>query len=139
MKKILTLCAIMLMFCLVGCENDDNAQQTSTKHEDGSDDNVQQTPTGYEQGNVQNMYVYYNNVLYIYTDHNNDIEENEISYIYKNYAKVGNVEKRSDKEMPDEEFEASNIDIGVSIYANEEDASKVLLYTTKVFELDRVE
>ena len=41
--------------------------------------------------------------------------------------------------MPDEEFEASNIDIGVSIYANEEDASKVLLYTTKVFELDRVE
>ena len=84
MKKILTLCAIMLMFCLVGCENDDNAQQTSTKHEDGSDDNVQQTPTGYEQGNVQNMYVYYNNVLYIYTGHNNDIEENEISYIYKN-------------------------------------------------------
>ena len=63
----------------------------------------------------------------------------KISYIYKNYAKVGNVEKRSDKEMPDEEFEASNIDIGVSIYANEEDASKVLLYTTKVFELDRVE
>ena len=81
-------------------------------------------------------FIVYNNYIKLF---NNDIEENEISYIYKNYAKVGNVEKRSDKEMPDEEFEASNIDIGVSIYANEEDASKVLLYTTKVFELDRVE
>ena len=49
MKKFFLLCLAMLMVVLAGCENS------------------QQKPIGYENGNVQNMYVYYNDTLYIYT------------------------------------------------------------------------
>ncbi len=121
MKKIFLLCVAMLMVVLAGCENS------------------QQKPTGYENGNVQNMYVYYNDTLYIYTGHNNNISESEITNIYKNYVEVGSIEKRSDKEKPNEELEAANIEKGTAVYANKEDNSKILVYTTEVLELEKVE
>lgn len=121
MKKIFLLCVAMLMVVLAGCENS------------------QQKPTGYDNGNVQNMYVYYNDTLYICTGHNNNISESEITNIYKNYVKVGSIEKRSDKEKPNEELEAANIEKGTAVYANKEDNSKILVYTTEVLELEKVE
>lgn len=121
MKKIIIILIMFVMHSLMGCSS------------------VQQTQTGYEDRNIQNIYVYYNDLLYIYRGHNNSIEEKEISSMYKNYVKVGSIEKRSDKEMPNEELEAANIEKGTAVYANKEDNSKILVYTTEVLELEKVE
>ena len=138
-KYIIIMIGILMLLC-AGCgDNAPNSAAdnnptttkeiiTTTQEITTTENSGDEQPTGYPSGEVQRLYVFYNDKLYVYDDNKLSISEDKIAEIYEGYELVGNIQKISNQEMPDEQLEASRCEAGLNVYANENKADEILLY-----------
>ncbi|NLL92698.1 MAG: hypothetical protein GX225_00915 [Clostridiales bacterium] len=113
-----------------------SATTTSETEEDYTTiSNQGQKPTGYDSNTVQQIYIVYNQKLYVSKDNNKYVDESDIASIYPDFKVVAQVKKISNEEIPDEDLEASRVNEGANVYANN-DASELLIYDGCVIEME---
>lgn len=113
-KKIFTIIFLVMgLLSLSACSSENNADTANTSE-------TTEGETGYPSGEVQRPYLVYEGELYQHTFENRKISKDKISEEYPGYEYVASIEKISNKEMPDEELEASRFSEGTEIYANGE-------------------
>lgn len=131
MRKYIIMIGILMLLC-AGCgdnpQNSADNNPTTTKEITTTENSGDEQPTGYPSGEVQRLYVFYNDKLYVYDDNKLSISEDKIAEIYEGYELVGNIQKISNQEMPDEQLEASRCEVGLNVYANENKTDEILLY-----------
>lgn len=107
MKKIIL--AGLLLFALTGCEGRNAIESTdaitASESEEGT---TEPSSTGYPTGQLQREYVYVEGTLYQ--------SAFEIAELPQNAERIGEVSKIDNEKYPDENFEASYLEIGTPIY-----------------------
>ena len=92
----------------------EDKQAESTTGNPSEDKHVEKT-TGYPSGLIQRQYLFYNNKLYVYAYQWITLP-NDISSEGTGAEELGNVKKVDNNELPNENFEASQIPLGAKIY-----------------------
>ena len=85
--------------------------------------------TGYPDGEVQQMFVMYEDVVYLYDGaYKRHIDENEVLSKFEGYEKIGTV-NIDNINMPDEELDATRFEEGANLYAKSGHDSEVYVYS----------
>lgn len=101
--NIILLTLALCVLCGCGGQNDKEVSTT-------------QESTGYPGGEVQRQYVMVDGTLYVYDDNGT------VDALPAGYAENGTIEKISNSEIPDENYEASQMETGLTIYVKEGEA-----------------
>ena len=73
-------------------------------------------PTGYPSGEVQRPFLVYHGTLYVYAD-----ELLEHTALPLNCSEIGRIASVDNKNMPQEDFAASRMDVGTVLYSTDEE------------------
>ncbi len=95
-------------------ESETGKNEESSTGNTAEDTHVEKT-TGYPTGLIQRQYLFYDNKLYVYAYQWITLQ-NDISSADSAAEELGNVRKVDNNELPNENFEASQVPLGAKIY-----------------------
>lgn len=155
MKKNIFWILVLCMVVFSACAKDDDKKETTpsatvpietttekiTEVETTTSETAdKEVETGYASGEIQHKYLFYNGNLYKYSGVSDDkISEKEFLDKWKNFKHIGYIHKISNTEIPNEEFEASRMNLGDKVYINPDDLSQIVVYGGKIEVLNIVE
>ena len=138
MRKLLLVCMLTLSCLCMACGNSEKepagADATTTTTTSETTTTTEETTTveqqtGYPDGEVQQMFVMYEDVLYVYDDaYKRHIDEAEVLSKFEGYEKIGTL-NIDNLNMPDEDLSGSRFEEGATLYAKSGHDSEVFVYS----------